>query len=81
MTFLCYPENTTRVVLLIPLVVTFYVAETIFNHGVIVVQIHTFWYNSHPDEKYHFGGTGCGIYRLRIPLVLRIFIVATVRRK
>jgi hypothetical protein len=38
--------NTTRVV-------TFYVAFTTLNHDVIVVEIHAFWYNSQPDEKFH----------------------------
>jgi hypothetical protein len=50
----CYPENTTRVVLFVPLVVTFYVGDIILNHDVNVVEIHENWYNSHPDEKFHF---------------------------
>jgi hypothetical protein len=69
------------VVLFIPLVVTFYVANTVVHHEVNVVESHENWYNSHPDEKFHFLLHWCGIYQLRTALVIRIFIVAAVRCK
>jgi hypothetical protein len=78
----CYPENTTMVVLFIPRVVTFYLADTIFHHDVNVVESHEKLYNSHHDEKFHFLlHCGHGIYQLKIPLVMRSFMVAAVRCK
>jgi hypothetical protein len=69
------------VVLVVPLVVTFYLADIIFHHDVNIVESHDNWYNSHHDEKFHFCCTGRGIYQSKIPLVVRIFIVGAVRCK
>jgi hypothetical protein len=77
----CYPKNTTRVVFLVLAIIHFYLSSIIFNHDLVLIKNHANWYNLDHDEKYHFGGTGCGIYMLRIPLVLRLKIVGNARSK
>jgi hypothetical protein len=81
LTFPCCPQNTTRVVFFLPLVVVFYLARIILDDDTSLVKSYYNWYKEYHNPKYHFGGTGSGIFNWKIPPRLRICMVVAVHVK
>jgi hypothetical protein len=51
-----------RVVFFLPLVVVFCLARIILDDDTSLVKSYYNWYKEYHNPKYHFGGTGSGIF-------------------